>query len=294
MDQLPDRLTAQSPAQSPEQRSPAHGPGSGADAADGIVPARNGAVQQFGFCRPERRNAITTRMYAVLADGLRAAAVDPAIKVVVLHGTPQVFTAGNDLGDFLNSPPAGEDAPVLRFLAAISSFPKPLVGAVTGPAVGVGTTMLLHCDLVYAGEDAQFSLPFASLGLCPEAGSSVLLPALAGYARAAEKLLFGEPFDAREARDMGLVNQVMPAAQVLEFALARAHALARQPVAALLETKRLLRAPLAEQVTRAMADENATFRRMITEPAAREAFSAFLEKRKADFSKLDIGRTGAA
>ena len=176
---------------------------------------------------------------------------------------------------------------MLRFLAALARFRSRWLAAVNGPAVGVGTTMLLHCDLVYAGEDAQFSLPFASLGLCPEAGSSVLLPALAGYARAAEKLLFGEPFDAQEAREMGLVNKVMPAAQVLEFALARAHSLARQPAASLLETKRLLRAPLAAQVAQAMADESATFRRMITEPAAREAFSAFLEKRKPDFSKAE-------
>ena len=260
----------------------------------GIVQARDGAVLQLGFQRPERRNAITSRMYAALAQGLQQAADDAAVKVVILHGTPEVFTAGNDLGDFLNDPPANEDAPVLRFLAALASFPKPLLAAVNGPAVGVGTTMLLHCDLVYAGEGAQFSLPFASLGLCPEAGSSVLLPALAGQARAAEKLLFGEPFDAQEAREMGLVNQVMPAAQVLDFALSRARSLARQPTASLRETKRLLRAPLAVQVARAMADESATFRRMITGPAAREAFSAFLDKRKPDFSKADIDGPGPA
>jgi enoyl-CoA hydratase/carnithine racemase len=252
-----------------------------------IVTARTGAVLQLGFQRPERRNAITTRMYAMLAEGLREAAADASVKVVVLHGTDEVFTAGNDLGDFLNDPPASDDAPTLRFLAAISTFPKPLVAAVNGPAVGVGTTMLLHCDLVYAGDDARFSLPFANLGLCPEAGSSVLLPALAGYARAAEKLLFGESFDAHEAREMGLVNKVMPAAQVLAFALERAQALARQPAASLFETKRLLRAALAAPLARAMADEGATFRRMLTEPAAREAFSAFLEKRKPDFSALD-------
>jgi enoyl-CoA hydratase/carnithine racemase len=182
----------------------------------------------------------------------------------------------------------------MRFLGAIVAFPKPLVAAVNGPAVGVGTTMLLHCDLVYAGDDAQFSLPFASLGLCPEGGSSVLLPALAGYARAAEKLLLGEPFDAHEAREMGLVNKVLPAAQVLDFTLERARALARQPTASLLQTKRLLRAPLAAQVAQAMSDEGATFRRMLTEPAAREAFSAFLAKRKPDFSKAERAREGSA
>ena len=260
----------------------------------GIVQVRNGAVLQIGFNRPERRNAITAAMYSGLADGLRQAADDPATKVVVLHGTPLAFTAGNDLGDFLNNPPASDDAPVMRFLGAIVAFPKPLVAAVNGPAVGVGTTMLLHCDLVYAGDEAQFSLPFASLGLCPEGGSSVLLPALAGYARAAEKLLLGEPFDANEAREMGLVNKVVPAAQVLEFALARAQLLARQPTASLLETKRLLRAPLAAQVAQAVKDEGATFRRMLTEPAAREAFSAFLEKRKPDFDKAEAGGAGRA
>ena len=260
----------------------------------GIVQARSGAVLQLGFHRPERRNAITAAMYSALAEGLRQAAADPATKVVVLHGTPQAFTAGNDLGDFLNNPPAGDDAPVMRFLGAIVAFPKPLVAAVNGPAVGVGTTMLLHCDLVYAGDEAQFSLPFASLGLCPEGGSSMLLPALAGYARAAEKLLLGEPFDAQEAREMGLVNKVLPSAQVLEFALARAQLLARQPVASLLETKRLLRAPLAAQVAQAMKDEGASFRRMLTEPAAREAFSAFLEKRKPDFAKAEAGGAGRA
>jgi enoyl-CoA hydratase/carnithine racemase len=264
----------------------------GAGSAPGIVQVRSGPVLQLGFHRPERRNAITAAMYAALADGLRQAADDAATKVVVLHGTPQAFTAGNDLGDFLDNPPTGDDAPVMRFLAAIVAFPKPLVAAVNGPAVGVGTTMLLHCDLVYAGDEAQFSLPFASLGLCPEGGSSVLLPVLAGYARAAERLLLGEPFDAHEAREMGLVNKVMPPAQVLEYALARAQLLARQPAASLRETKRLLRAPLAAQVAQAMKDEGATFRRMLTEPAAREAFSAFLEKRRPDFSRAAAGSAG--
>jgi len=258
----------------------------GADQAhrDEIVRRQQGAVLQLGFNRPERRNAINLRMYEALSEGLDHAAADSGIKVVVLHGDASVFTAGNDVGDFLRSPPTSDDSPVLRFLAALSGFAKPLIGAVNGPAVGVGTTMLLHCDLVYAAEDAQFSLPFARLGLCPEAGSSVLLPALAGYARAAEKLFFGEPFDAIEARNMGLVNKVLPAAEVLAHALDRAQALTRLPSASLMQTKRLMRAPLAAQVAAAMTDEARTFRRMLTEPAAREAFEAFLQKRKPDFS----------
>ncbi len=175
-----------------------------------IRQVRQGAVLQLGFDRVDRRNAITSAMYDALADGLEFAAATPEIRVVLLHGHLSVFTAGNDLADFLNNPPGGEDTAVFRFLGAISRFPKPLIAAVNGPAVGIGTTMLLHCDLVYAGEAASFSLPFTNLGICPEAGSSVLLPALAGYARAAEKLLFGEPFDVSEAREMGLVNKVLP------------------------------------------------------------------------------------
>lgn len=246
----------------------------------GISQISDGAILRLGFERPGRRNAITAQMYAALADGLDLAERTAAIRVVLLHGGQDVFTAGNDLEDFLQNPPGDETAPVHRFLATITRFPKPIIAAVNGVAIGVGTTMLLHCDLVYAGDNARFSLPFASLGLCPEAASSVLLPALAGYARAADKLLFGEPFDANEAREMGLVNKVLPAVEVLGFALERASALARLPSSSLLQTKRLMRAPLAAQVRAAMADEAATFTRMLTEPAAREAFAAFLARRK--------------
>jgi enoyl-CoA hydratase/carnithine racemase len=251
-----------------------------------IRQVRQGAVLQLGFDRIERKNAITAAMYAALAEGLDLAADSAEVRVVVVHGHPTAFTAGNDLGDFLDNPPDGKDSPVYRFLTAISRFPKPLIAAVNGPAIGVGTTLLLHCDLVYAGEGAQFSLPFTSLGICPEAGSSVLLPALAGYARAAEKLLFGEPFGADEAREMGLVNKVLPSAEVLDFALSRAAALARRPITSLLATKRLMRAPLAALGAAAMEEESAAFRRMLKEPAAREAFSAFLQKRQPDFSKV--------
>lgn len=249
-----------------------------------IVQHTEGAVLRLAFNRPERRNAITTSMYTALADGLEHAAATPQVRVVVLHGGADIFTAGNDLGDFLANPPTTADSPVLRFLDVISGFPKPLIAAVNGPAIGVGMTMLLHCDLVYAGEGAQFSVPFARLGLCPEAGSSLLLPALAGYARAAEKLLFGEPFDVSEARDMGLVNKVVPAAQVLEYALQRAQRLAQLPAASLAHTKRLMRAPFAAQLGAVMDAEAATLKGLLTEPAAREAFQAFLQKRKPDFS----------
>jgi enoyl-CoA hydratase/carnithine racemase len=246
----------------------------------------DGAVMTLAFDRPERRNAITAAMYAALADGLTAAANDPAIRVVVIAGSDSAFTAGNDLGDFMNNPPTGADAPVSRFLKAISTFPKPLIAAVCGPAVGVGTTLLLHCDLVYAGDNAKLSVPFVNLGLCPEAASSLLLPRIAGHARAAEKLLFGEPFGAQEALDMGIVNHVLPSGEVNAHAARRAAELAARPIGSLMATKALMRGAMAEPIARAMGEEMVVFRRMLGEPAAREAFTAFMEKRAPDFSRI--------
>ena len=245
-------------------------------------------IATLTFDRPQRRHAITADMYAQLAAALESAATDPAVRVARIRGSEDAFTAGNDLGDFLANPPVGDDAPVMRFLRAIASFPKPLIASVCGPAVGVGTTMLLHCDLVYAGESASFALPFANLGLCPEAGASLLLPALAGWQRAAEKLLFGEPFGAAEAQAMGLVNRVLPSAEVDAFAARRAAELASRPLPSLLATKALMRAPLAQATAEQMRLEGARFVRMLREPAAREAFAAFMEKRAPDF-----GRVGA-
>ena len=245
-----------------------------------------GGVMSLAFDRPERRNAITAAMYAQLADGRAQAAADRSVRVVVLHGDENVFTAGNDLGDFQKNPPQGTDTPVQRFLQGLLEFDKPLVAAVCGHAVGVGTTMLLHCDLVYAGDNASFALPFVNLGLCPEAASSLLLPRLVGHPRAAQALLFGEPFGASEALAMGLVNEVLPAAGAIARARERAEALATRPLEALVTTKRLMRAPVREACARAMASEGEHFRRMLREPAAREAFAAFMEKRKPDFSRL--------
>ena len=241
---------------------------------------------ELRFDRPARKNAITTAMYAALADGLEQAAADAQVRVALLCGSDTAFTAGNDLGDFLNTPPEGGEAPVHRFLRTLSTFPKPLVAAVCGPAVGVGTTMLLHCDLVYAGDNARFSLPFVNLGLCPEAASSLLLPAIAGYQRAAEKLLLGEPFDADEARELGFVNRVLPAAEVEGHARAQAAKLVALPLSSLVATKGLMKQARGSWVAEAMQRESESFGRMVREPAAREAFSAFLEKRKPDFSKL--------
>ena len=235
--------------------------------------------------RVERKNAITGAMYAAMADALDGAAADPGVRAVVLQGHATVFSAGNDIGDFLNNPPTAGDSPVNRFLRAISSFPKPLVAAVCGPAVGVGTTMLMHCDLVYAGDNAAFSMPFVNLGLCPEAASSLLVPQMMGYHRAAEALLLGEPFMAEAALEVGLVNRIVPPMEANAIAQAQARKLAAKPVTSLMETKRLMKKGQAALVAQQMSDEGASFARMLVEPAAREAFSAFMEKRKPDFPR---------
>ena len=167
-------------------------------------------VMTITFNRVDKKNSITSGMYAELADALATAETDAAVRCVLIQGDPTIFSAGNDIGDFLNAPPATQESPVFRFLRGIATFPKPLVAAVCGPAVGIGTTMLFHCDLVYAGDNAAFSMPFVNLGLCPEAASSLLVPQMLGYHRAAEALLLGEPFMAEAALEVGLVNRVVP------------------------------------------------------------------------------------
>ncbi len=236
--------------------------------------------------RLERKNALTSAMYGVLADVLQSANHDAAVRAVVIQGHETIFSAGNDIGDFLNLPPATPDAPVFRFLRGISSFPKPIVAAVCGPAVGIGTTMLLHCDLIYAGDNAAFSMPFVNLGLCPEAASSFLAVQLMGYPRAAEALLLGEPFTVETALEMGLINRIVPPAEANALAQRQALKLAAKPLSALLETKRLMKKGNAGMVAERMAEEGASFGRMLQEPAAREAFGAFMEKRRPDFSGL--------
>ena len=243
-------------------------------------------VMTITLNRLERKNSITSVMYGVLADALESANHDPAVRAVVIQGHETIFSAGNDIGDFLKMPPSTPDAPVFRFLRGISSFPKPIVAAVCGPAVGIGTTLLLHCDLVYAGDNAAFSMPFINLGLCPEAASSLMAPRLMGYHRAAEALLLGEPFMAEAALEVGLVNRVLPPTEAAGYAQAVARRLAVKPLSSLIETKRLMKHGQTEQVLAVMAEEGASFGRMLGEPAAREAFGAFMERRKPDFSKI--------
>jgi enoyl-CoA hydratase/carnithine racemase len=243
-------------------------------------------VCTLSFNRLERKNSITSAMYASLADAVSSAAADPAVRVLVFQGHETVFSAGNDIGDFLNAPPADPEAPVWRFMRALAGFPKPALASVCGPAVGIGTTLLFHCDLVYAGDNAAFSMPFVNLGLCPEFASSLLVPQMFGYHRAAEALLLGEPFMAEAALEAGLVNRVLPPTEANAYAQAQARKLAAKPLSSLIETKRLMKKAGAAQVMAQMGEEGASFGRMLREPAAREAFGAFMEKRKPDFSKV--------
>ena len=252
---------------------------------DILVHAEAG-VMTITLNRLERKNSITSDMYGAMADGIDRAREDQSIRVVLLQGHETVFSAGNDINDFLHKPPAGADSPVFRFLRGIATFPKPLLAAVCGPAVGVGTTMLFHCDLVYAGDNAAFSMPFVNLGLCPEAASSLLVPQMLGYHRAAEALMLGEPFMAEAALEVGLVNRVLPPTEANNYANAQARKLAAKPISSLVETKRLMKKGLQAQVLQQMQDEGASFGRMLGEPAAKEAFTAFMEKRRPDFSEV--------
>lgn len=252
-----------------------------------ILTSTAGGILTIEFNRPEKKNAITAAMYQAMVEALQAAEGDAALRVILFAGKPEVFTAGNDIEDFLKNPPTAADSPVLQFLRQISQANKPMVAAVAGNAVGIGTTLLLHCDLVYAADNAKFALPFAQLGLCPEAASSLLLPQIAGYQRAAEKLLLGEAFDAQEARDMGLVNKVLPVDQLAAFAQAQAAKLAALPASSIRITKRLMKQGLAATVENQMAEEIRHFSAMLASPEAKEAFTAFMERRKPDFSKFN-------
>lgn len=257
-----------------------------APTAQHIITEKLQGVLRVEICRPEKKNALTAAMYKRLADIFHNAARDKDVRVLLLHGQAGVFTAGNDLGEFLHDPPMDEDAPVFKFLAAFRDFPKPFIAAVCGAAVGIGTTMLLHCDLIYAGETARFRLPFVSLGLCPEAASSLLLPALVGHARAAEIILLGEPFDAAKALEIGLVNEVLPDAALLDHTLAKARGLATQPPAAVRLSKQLLKRSRAALIMETMAEEDRQFKMRLASPEAKEAFGAFLDKRTPDFSQF--------
>lgn len=243
-------------------------------------------VATIEIARPEKKNALTMAMYTAMAEAIRAGEADAAVRALLITGQPGVFTSGNDLEDFMQRPPAGPDAPVFQFMQALTHCGKPVVAAVTGAAVGIGTTMLLHCDLVYVADEARLALPFVGLGLVPEFGISHLLPRLAGHAKAAEKLLLAEPFGAEEAVEMGLANAVLPTPEVLHHARRMAERFNTLPPAAVRETKRLLRAGSRAALDAAIAAEADIFARQLRSPEAREAFQAFFDKRKPDFSRF--------
>ena len=219
-----------------------------------ILASRAAGVCELRFNRPEKRNAITFAMYQTLAAQLHAALADPAVRVVLLSGAGAGFSAGNDLNDFLSGPEFSPAHPVMDVLRTLATFAKPLVAAVHGPTIGIGVTMLLHCDLVVAAQGTQLTMPFVTLGLVPEAGSSLLLPRLVGQQRAAELLLLGAPVDAVAAERLGLVNRVVEADRLLDEARSLAQRLARQPAEALCATKRLLRGDPAELLARIEAE----------------------------------------
>lgn len=246
---------------------------------------RTDGVMTMTLNRLDKKNSLTRAMYAAMAAALAQADADAALRAVVIQGHETIFCAGNDIGDFLNRSAATQESPAFEFLRAISTFSKPLLAAVCGPAVGVGSTMLFHCDLVYAGDNAAFSMPFVNLGLCPEAASTHLAPQLMGHGRAAEALLLGEPFSAETALEMGLISRIVPPTEAAALAQRQARKLAAKPLRALIETKRLMKKSQASLVAERMAEEGASFARLLQEPAAQEAFTAFMEKRRPDFSK---------
>lgn len=236
--------------------------------------------------RADKKNALTGEMYNGITDALLQLENDKNLRVGLITGTPDCFTAGNDLADFMKGGSIGGDSPVGRFLATLPTLSKPVVAAVNGPAVGVGTTMLFHCDLVYAAPGAKFQMPFTNLALCPEAGSSLLLPQLTGYRRATELLMLCEAFTAEEAKTMGIVNAVLPADQYQQHALEQAKRLAKQPPSSIRATKKLLRMANQEALKTVMAEEGRLFTEMLNGEEAKEAFTAFFEKRKPDFSRF--------
>jgi enoyl-CoA hydratase/carnithine racemase len=244
-----------------------------------IAISRDQGVLALGLNRPQKLNAITREMYATLAREINGANGDDEIGSVLIYGEGDDFTSGNDLNDFLEHPPTGDESPVWHFLTAIRDFSKPLLAAISGRAVGVGVTMLFHCDYVIAGRNSKLSMPFVNLGLVPEAGSSYLLPLIAGHQRAAEMFMFGEVFSAQRGYEAGFINEVVDEEEVAVRAGERAKHLADQPRTAIRETKRLLRQDHKEQLTAVMAEEAKLFTAALASDEAREAFMKFLMKR---------------
>ncbi len=260
---------------------------------DEIVTERSGGVLRVQLNRPAKKNALTSRMYVILADTFNQAGKDEGTRVVLWHGAGDSFSAGNDVEDFLKNPPGPGESPQAQLMNALIDFDKPLVAAVHGAAVGSGTTMLMHCDFVYAGESAKFQMPFINLALVPEFGSSWSVPARIGHVRAAELILLGLPFNARRAAELGFVNQVLSDQDLLTTAIETARSLALKPADALQASKRLMKRSFREQIKAAIKAENEEFSRRVRSADAKEALAAFLEKRPPDFSKTKKSATAA-
>lgn len=234
-------------------------------------------VMHLELKRIDKKNALTTEMYLGMTEVFKRASKDESVKALLFKGGQGCFCAGNDIEDFLNNPALEEDGAIVQFLKTLSSFPKPLVAAVSGPAVGIGTTLLLHCDLVYATDKTLFSLPFVNLGLCPEAASSYLLPRQLGYVKAAELLMLAEPFGAAKAKELGIINEVVAEEKYFEYAQAQAEKLAQKPAQAMLVTKQLLRANYP-QVAEVILKEAQHFSPLLETDDAKNIFKKFLGK----------------
>jgi enoyl-CoA hydratase/carnithine racemase len=244
-------------------------------------------VATIEIARPEKKNALTLAMYQAMADALKAANDNPEVRSVLITGQPGIFTSGNDLDDFVQRPPSigpdGGDSPIWAFMQALIHCEKPVIAAVTGGAIGIGTTMLLHCDLVYVSDEARLAMPFVNLGLVPEFAASLLVPLRMGYPKAAERLLLGDPFTGAEAVESGIANAVLPAGEVLAHARRIAERFNTMAPQALRTTKQLLRAPHREAIHAVMLEEARLFAQKLRDPEAREAMQAFFERRKPAF-----------
>jgi enoyl-CoA hydratase/carnithine racemase len=250
-------------------------------------------VATIEIARPEKKNALTLAMYRAMADAIEAAKADPAVRALLITGQPGIFTSGNDLEDFAARSAGGgsggsdrDDSPVFAFMRALIGCDKPVVAAVTGAAIGIGTTLLLHCDFVFVSDEARLALPFVGLGLVPEFGSTLLLPQLVGHARAAEKLLLGDPFTGAEAVDCGIATAVLPAGEVVNHARRVALRFNALPPGAVRDAKKLLRGPQAEALLKTIRSEGEVFAARLRSPEVKEALQAFFEKRKPDYSKF--------
>ncbi len=251
-----------------------------------IITERSGSILRVQLNRPDKKNAMTSSMYVTLADLLNDAARDEQIRVVLWYGAGDSFSAGNDVEDFLKNPPGPGESPQARLMNALINFDKPLVAAVQGAAIGGGTTMLTHCDFVYAAESAKFQMPFINLGLVPEFGSSCSVSMCIGHLRAAELILLGLPFDSRRAAELGLVTRVVPDGKLMATASETAQKLAQKPIGALRACKRLMKLSSREQIEQAIKIEGEEFAVRVRSAEAREAFTAFIEKRPPDFTRV--------